>query len=220
MHHLQRHVKAWGASCEYLGFGASAAMKLARIMAVDKLIVALVVGNQEFGPRALSHRSLMAYPDSIEIRERMNALKFRQFYRPTCPTMIEEFVERMFVKPQNIHSPFMSFAPELQDWVQEELPAVRHFDNTARPQTLSATTEPFIHSILKSIPKVLKGGKPVVINTSFNIKGQPIINTVVDSLFMLCDRPQLDYLFIEGYLFALPGNATHSACKLLKEAHD
>ena len=65
----------------------------------------------------------MAYPDSIEIRERMNALKFRQFYRPTCPTMAEEFVPEIFVKPETVQSPFMSFAPQLQDWVENELPA-------------------------------------------------------------------------------------------------
>ena len=107
----------------------------------------------------------------------------------------------------------MSFAPELQSWVGEDLPAVKHFDNTARPQTLSKSTEPFLHSMLESIPKVLPGGKPVVINTPFNIKGQPIINMVEDSLFMLCDRPQLDYLFLEGYLFSLPGNSTIPICE-------
>lgn len=216
-HDLGSHISAWGTACENLGLGEEAATRVAKLLAVEKKIVAVVIGNQEFGPRALSHRSLMAYPDSIAIRERMNELKFRKFYRPTCPTMTEEFVNQTFVRPENVRSPFMSFAPELQDWVEKELPAVKHFDNTARPQTLSASKEPFVHSMLQAIPKVLKTGKPIVINTSFNIKGQPIINTAEDSLFMLCDRPQLDYLFMEGYLFSLPGNSSHPACAAHRE---
>lgn len=208
---LPQRAKAWGA--EYLGMDEEAAIRLAKLMAVEKRIIAVVIGNQEYGPRALSHRSLMAYPESIEIRERMNALKFRQFYRPTCPTIAEEFVGDVFVKPENVNSPFMSFAPKLQDWVKKDLPAIRHFDGTARPQTLSKSQEPFIHSMLMSIPKVRNDGKPIVINTSFNIKGQPIINTVQDTLHMLCDRPQLDYVFVDGYLFELQGNATHKGCR-------
>ena len=165
-----------------------------------KPIIAVVRGRQEFGPRALGHRSLLAVPDSQDMRERMNRLKFRQWYRPVAPMIAEEALEEVFGFKYN--SAYMEFAPKVRDEVRERFPAIAHFDGTARHQSVSHEDEPWVHALLLAVGKLT--GLAALINTSFNSKGKPIVNTVEASLEMLDQLEDLDYVLIEDWLFRAP----------------
>ena len=164
-----------------------------------KPIVAVVIGRQEFGPRALGHRSLLAVPDSHDIKDRMNQLKARQSYRPVAPMIADEALEDVF--GERIESPYMTMAPLVKDDVRERFPALAHVDGTARHQSVGAKDEPWIHALLLAVGK--KTGLAALINTSFNSKGKPIVNTVKECLKMLDELPDLDYVLIEDWLFKM-----------------
>lgn len=165
-----------------------------------KPIIAVVRGRQEFGPRALGHRSLLAVPDSVEMRERLNRVKARKWYRPVAPMIAEEALEQVFGK--RVHSTYMSMAPRVQDAVRAKFPAMVHFDGTARHQSVSKGDEPWVHALLHAVGSWT--GLAALINTSFNSKGDPIVNTVTECLKMLDELPDLDYVVIEDYLFKAP----------------
>ncbi|CAJ1403344.1 unnamed protein product [Effrenium voratum] len=168
-----------------------------------KPIVAVVRGRQEFGPRALGHRSLLAVPDSEDMKVRMNKLKFRKWYRPIAPMIADEALVRVFGR--HVRSPHMERAPRVQEWVKQQFPAMVHFDGTARHQSVGQREEPWIHSLLLAVSKLT--GLAALINTSFNTRGKPIVNSVKESLQMLDTLPDLDYVLIEDYLFTSPAKA-------------
>ena len=174
------------------------AEQLAEILTGPRFpIVAVVRGRQEFGPRALGHRSLLAVPNSNEMRERMNRVKARQWYRPVAPMIADEDLEKAFGRV--VKSPFMSMAPKVLDDIAKKFPALVHLDGTARHQSVGAEDEPFIHALLLAVGR--RTGLAALINTSFNTKGKPITNSVVESLEMLDNLPDLDYVLIEDWLF-------------------
>lgn len=163
-------------------------------------VVAVVRGRQEFGPRALGHRSLLAVPNSLEMRDRMNRIKARQWYRPVAPMIADEDLEKVFGRV--VKSPYMSMAPRIKDDIKEKFPALAHLDGTARHQSVSHEDEPWIHALLLAVGR--KTGLAALINTSFNTKGRPITNSVVESLEMLDNLPDLEYVLIEDWLFKKP----------------
>ncbi|CAJ1409331.1 unnamed protein product [Effrenium voratum] len=159
-------------------------------------IVAVVRGRQEFGPRALGHRSLLAVPDAT-MRERMNRLKARQWYRPVAPMIAKEDLAKVFGR--EVASPYMTMAPRVVEEIRARFPALAHLDGTARHQSVSASEEPWIHALLVAVGRLV--GLAALINTSFNTKGFPIVNTVRESLEMLDKLPDLDFVVIEDWLF-------------------
>ena len=165
-----------------------------------KPIIAVVRGRQEFGPRALGHRSLLAVPDTYDIKRRLNRLKFRQWYRPVAPMIAVEALEEVFGRA--VLSTSMEFAPRVRRAVQSRFPALAHYDGTARHQSVSKDDEPWIHSLLLAVGKIT--GLAALINTSFNSRGKPIVNTVRECLEMLDTLPDLDYLVIEDWIFEAP----------------
>ena len=172
--------------------------------AARRPIVAIVRGRQEFGPRALGHRSLVAVPDSDEVRDRMNRLKHRQWYRPTAPVVAAEAMGDLFGR--NVSSPYMSMAPRVLDATRAKSPALGHLDGTARHQSVEGTDEPWLHALLLAVGRLT--GIAALINTSFNTRGKPICNTAKEALAMLDDLPDLDYVLIDDWLFkrrAAPG---------------
>jgi carbamoyltransferase len=163
---------------------------------------AIVRGRQEVGPRALGHRSIIAIPRNTSMKERMNRIKKRAWYRPTAPVITEESTAQIFENFAGgvpIKSPYMSFAPFLKDWVVDAFPAIAHVDGTARPQTVSASRNPWLHKLLLLIGDMT--GAPILINTSFNAHGEPIVNTVKDTLDLLWNSEDLDFVVIEDFLF-------------------
>jgi len=160
------------------------------------LIVGWFQGRMEFGPRALGCRSILANPCSPDMKDILNArVKFREEFRPFAPAVIEEAASRYFEMDGS--SPFMLLTPRVRPEKAVEIPSVTHVDGTARVQTVSATQQPLFHRLIKSFAEL--SGVPILINTSFNIRGEPIVCTPDDAIkcFMGTD---IDFLAIGPFL--------------------
>ncbi|UCD94242.1 MAG: carbamoyltransferase [Candidatus Zixiibacteriota bacterium] len=141
---------------------------------VEGKIVALFHGPMEFGPRALGFRSILADARDREMKAKINrAVKFRETFRPFAPVVTEESAPEYFESGRP--SPYMLFNFEVKEDKREIIPAVTHKDNTARIQTVNRSGNPPLYDILKSFEK--ETGVPVVLNTSFNLRGRPIVRT-------------------------------------------
>jgi carbamoyltransferase len=178
------------------------AEQLAHALVERGLIVGIVRGRQEAGPRALGHRSLVAYP-SAEAKRKLNVIKAREWWRPVAPLMTLDYAERFFFEPStspSVESAYMSFAPRVSAAASEALPSIVHFDGTARAQTLaSAADEPFVFALLRAIER--RTTHAVVMNTSFNTRGRPLVNRIDHALAMLDDLDDLDAVLVDHFLF-------------------
>lgn len=136
-------------------------------------------GRSEFGPRALGNRSLIADPRSAEMKDKLNSrVKHRQAFRPFAPIVLEERAGEIFEGPGD--SPYMLMAKNVRPEWRDKIPGIVHVDGTARVQTVSASTNPRLHGLLKAFEALT--GVPVLINTSFNVKGEPIVETPQDAV--------------------------------------
>jgi len=136
-------------------------------------------GRMEGGPRALGGRSILADPRSLAARDRVNAaIKFREYWRPFCPSLTIESAARYLVRPAA--APFMILAFEATELAARTVPAVVHVDGTVRVQTVDAATAPRYHALLEAFER--KTSVPVLLNTSFNIKGEAIVCTPRDAI--------------------------------------
>ncbi|MCA9408218.1 MAG: carbamoyltransferase [Candidatus Omnitrophica bacterium] len=182
----------------------------------DQNVVGLFQGRMEFGPRALGARSIIGDARSTEMQTVMNLkIKFRESFRPFAPSVMEEHVSKYF--EHNCESPYMLLVAQVkEDIIKQEsrnttaegieklkikrsdLPAITHVDYSARIQTVSEKTNPMYYNIIKEFYNL--SGSPVIINTSFNIRGEPIVGTPHDAYrcFMCTD---MDYLVINNYIF-------------------
>jgi carbamoyltransferase len=150
----------------------------AQLLASGK-VVGWFQGRLEGGPRALGARSILADPRLEASRDRVNgAVKFREYWRPFCPSMTEEAAQRYLVDCDR--APYMITAHEATPAAATEIPAVVHVDGTARSQTVDRATNPRYRALLDAFER--RTGVPVVLNTSFNIKGEAIVNTPRDAL--------------------------------------
>ena len=163
-------------------------------------IVGWMEGPCELGPRALGHRSILAAPAPTQIRERLNrSVKFREEFRPFAPAVPVEVAHRFFELPRagDRLGRFMSGVfPVRPEW-RQQLAAVTHVDGTARVQVVDATMAPRLHALLQAYG--LKTGVPVLLNTSFNVAGEPIVSSAIEgySTFRRCD---IDLLAAGSYL--------------------
>ena len=165
-------------------------------MVADGLIIAWFQGRAEFGPRALGNRSILADPRRPDMKDVLNAkVKFREVFRPYAPSVLEESCGKYFGSP--VPSPYMLRAyPTLPEFV-DKLPAITHVDGTARVQTVSEQQNPRYYRLIKEFGRLT--GIDCVLNTSFNIRGEPIINTVDEAIKCLMTTG-LDALFVEDFL--------------------
>jgi len=145
----------------------------ARVLA-DGQIVGWFQGRSEFGPRALGNRSILADPRKPEMKDHLNKrVKHRQSFRPFAPIVLYERAKEIFEGEED--SPFMLIAkPVRQEW-KNKIPAIVHVDGTARVQTVREETNPRLYKLLKEFESLT--GVPVLLNTSFNVKGEPIVET-------------------------------------------
>ena len=160
-------------------------------------IVSVFSGGSESGRRALGNRSILADPRNPNMKDIINEkVKHRQWYRPFAPSILREEVDNWFEK--NIDSPYMSFVLKFKEEMGEKVPAVNHFDKTARLQTVTKSDNPQYYNLLKKWQKV--SGVPIILNTSFNDR-EPIVETPDHALkcFLGTD---IDYLYFidEGIL--------------------
>ena len=162
----------------------------------DNKIVAFHRGKTEIGPRALCHRSIFANPTNPKMKDILNyRVKHREPFRPFAPTVIEEEQYKYFDLKDK--SPYMLLATTVKREYRKQLSSITHVDNTARIQSVSKDTEPFVHNFLIELKK--KIGFPIVLNTSFNVAGEPIVESPSDAIntFLLTD---IDVLVIENYV--------------------
>lgn len=143
-------------------------------------VVAWFQGRSECGPRALGHRSILARPDREDLKNYLNKnIKFRENFRPYGCTVVWERASDYFDVPVGFENPFMSFAVPVKAKWKEKLQHVTHVDGTSRMQTLHEKQEPLYYQLLLETEKLT--GMPIVLNTSLNIMGEPILETVEDA---------------------------------------
>ncbi len=162
----------------------SIAETTAEVLAADG-IVAWFQGRSEYGPRALGHRSLLAHPGDADNTERLNDVKGREQFRPVAPMVLEERAGEIFdgVLP----SPYMLFVHRVSDAWRERLPAVTHVDGTARVQTVDPRREPLVARLLRAFDR--RTGLPVLVNTSLNTAGRPMVDSPHDALELFGSAP-------------------------------
>jgi carbamoyltransferase len=145
----------------------------------DNGVVAWVQGRSEYGPRALGHRSLLAHPGHSDNLTRLNDVKGREQFRPVAPMVRLERAAEIFSRGP-IPSPYMLFVHDVAPEWRERIPAVVHVDGTARIQTVDAATEPTLARMLERFEQ--RSGLPVVVNTSLNTAGRPMVDDLKDAL--------------------------------------
>jgi carbamoyltransferase len=158
-------------------------------------IVGWFQGAMEFGPRALGARSILASPISASMQDRLNDIKDREDFRPVAPVVLEEEAANWFLDARV--SPFMLFVFDVKPEKAGRIPAVRHVDGTARVQTINRAQHPVYYDLLKAFHG--RTGVPVLVNTSFNVRGEPIVCTPRDAVSAYFVSP-LDALVIGSFL--------------------
>jgi carbamoyltransferase len=175
-----------------------------------------MAGRMEFGPRALGARSILGDARSPKMQSVMNLkIKFRESFRPFAPAVLREHVHEYFDMRADQESPYMLLVAPVQadkllapsddgrtgvdrvHQVRSQVPAITHVDGSARVQTVDAVRNPRFHAILRAFHE--RTGCPVLINTSFNVRGEPIVNTPSDA-YRCFMNTHMDALVIEGFL--------------------
>jgi carbamoyltransferase len=186
-------------------------------LVADGRVVGLFLGRMEFGPRALGHRSIIGDPRSAAMQSLMNLkIKHRESFRPFAPAVLAERASEYF--DLDVESPYMMFVAEVRDslrrhngqrhvddlrsWVNEvrsTIPAVTHVDYSARLQTVEREQSPKFHAIIEQFEALT--GCPVVINTSFNVRGEPIVCTPEDA-YRCFMRTEIDHLVLGSFVLS------------------
>jgi carbamoyltransferase len=167
----------------------------AALLAQD-FIIGWYQGRAEFGPRALGSRSILADPRGENTKDVVNArVKFREFFRPFAPSVLAEKVGEWFTP--DYPSPFMLLCHDVREDKLGRVPAITHVDNTARIHSVERDVAPLYYDLIAEFEKLT--GVPMILDTSFNIRGEPIVNTPKQALmcFMTTD---MDFLFLGGFL--------------------
>lgn len=164
----------------------------------DNKVVGWFQGRGEVGPRALGNRSILVRPDRPDVKEHLNTkVKFRESFRPYGATILHEYTSEFFEVDRSYQSPFMTFAPKVRPTHLERVAGVVHIDGTCRIQTLMREQNPLYYSLIQEFFKL--SGLPVLLNTSMNIMGQPILETAEDAL-ILFSNSGIDCMVIGEYL--------------------
>ena len=162
----------------------------------DGKILGLVYGDSEVGPRALGNRSIVCDPNIADMKDILNSkVKFREWYRPFAPFCKQEEAQNWFETRNFDNFEYMSYAPRVK---VDTLPAITHVDGTARLQVVTEESHSHFYELLTEFGKI--SATNVLLNTSFNIRGYPILSTIEDALYAL-NNTEMDYVVIEDYLF-------------------
>jgi carbamoyltransferase len=181
---------------------AEACAKGARLIAEGR-VLGWYRGRMEFGPRALGHRSILADPGHPEMRDRINAMvKMREAFRPFAPAVTLREAPRWFEVPAGTEMPYMITTVDVRKEYRNQLPAITHVDGSARLQTVSSADNKEFHALLEAVGKTT--GREMVLNTSFNVKGQPIVNTPQQALETFLNTG-IEFLFLENTLVCRRG---------------
>ena len=163
---------------------------------VSANVIGWYQGRQEFGPRALGHRSILADPTNLKMQDILNAkIKHREMFRPFAPSCLAEKAEEYF-ELEGKESPYMLLVAKVKDSHMGKLPSITHVDGTARVQTVKREDESLYYDLIEAVGN--KNGYYVVVNTSFNVRGEPIVRTPEEAYncFM---RTEMDVLVMGNY---------------------
>ena len=163
-----------------------------------KKIIGIVRGRSELGPRALGHRSIICHAAAPGMKDILNKkVKHREEYRPFAPVVRVEESHKFFnIVGDREDYRWMSFCPEVKEEYREALQSITHIDNTARLQTVNEKNDPFLHTLLTTM--MYANPHPVLLNTSFNLAGKPILNSYKDAID-LWQNSEMDGLVLEDY---------------------
>ena len=165
-------------------------------------------GRFEWGPRALGHRSILADPRRGEARDVVNTkIKFRETFRPFAPSLTAGSAARYFEQPLDRQptAKFMLRTAAVRSAMRDQIPAVTHVDGSARPHLVQREANPLYFDLLRRFGDA--SGHPVLLNTSFNLRGEPIVASAADALSTFF-RSGLDVLYLENYRVAKQGSGT------------
>lgn len=159
----------------------------------DRKIVALFQGRSECGPRALGNRSMLYTPTDPNGKDHINRVKGREFFRPLAASILLEHANQWFDMIGIDESPYMTFAftckPEKKDFI----PSVIHVDGSCRIQTVTQKQNFHYYNLIQEFYKIT--GVPMVLNTSFNLAGDPLVETI-DDAFRTFQKSKIDYLYL------------------------
>lgn len=169
-------------------------ISVAKLLSQDK-IVGWFQGRMEIGPRALGARSILANPTKDRMKEKVDKIKSREDWRPFAPSILYEKKDEYLIRAKE--SPFMTLAFEVGEKIKEKIPAIVHIDNTARPHLVKRDVNPRYWKLISEFEKI--SGIAAILNTSFNIQGEPIVCSPIEALktFYATD---IEYLAIGNFL--------------------
>jgi carbamoyltransferase len=212
---IKAYLDTQGAVYRYYPDEESLCEAVAELIAAEN-VVGHCAGRMEFGPRALGARSILGDARSRKMQATMNVkIKFRESFRPFAPAVLREAVDEFFEMRPNEDSPYMLLVAPVRDekrlpieskgekgldklkQVRSVVPAITHVDNSARVQTIDPERNPRFYKIAQAFQR--KTGCPVLINTSFNVRGEPIVNTPADS-YRCFMHTNMDALVLENYV--------------------
>lgn len=216
-HHILKKPRKWTMPNAYLGMGFSKKEilntliknkdsityknnenipKLAAKLISQGKILGWFQGRAEFGPRALGNRSILADPRNPKIRQVLNETKEREWFRPVAPSIIEKKAKEFY--DSYLPSKYMLMIGKIKPTKKDFIPAVVHVGNSARIQTVTLKDNPIFYRLLQEFEKITK--IPVLCNTSFNRRNEPIVNNPQDAINTFLKCPKMDYLIIGDYL--------------------
>jgi carbamoyltransferase len=156
-------------------------------------IVALFQGGAEGGPRALGNRSILFDPRRPDGKDFVNQVKRREWFRPFAGSCLEEHANEWFDMAGLVDSPYMMFAVDVREDRAEQLPAVTHVDRTCRVQTVNQEQNPHYYDLIQAF--YARTGVPVVFNTSFNLAGEPLVDSMLDAIVTIMNT-DINYLYL------------------------
>ena len=159
----------------------------------NRQIVAIYQNESEWGPRALGNRSILFDPTNPEAKSIVNSVKKREHYRPFACTILEEYAHEYVDMKQLKSSPYMSFAFQCTEKALDEIPALIHCDNTCRIQTVNEEQNKNYYNLIKAMHE--ENGVPIVFNTSFNLHGEAMVETIYDAVHT-CNHSEINHLYV------------------------
>ena len=163
------------------------------LLTTHEQIVGIWQNHSEWGPRALGNRSILFDPRHPNAKNIVNTVKKREHYRPFACTVLKEHASEYFEMLQLEESPYMSFALQCKDKASAEIPTLVHADNTCRIQTVTREQNKNYYDLIKAFGE--KTGTPILFNTSFNLGGEAIVESIYDAIDT-CNRSDINHLYV------------------------
>ena len=163
---------------------------------LNKNIVSLFQGRSESGPRALGNRSILYDPRDPKGKDIVNKVKHREYFRPFAGSILAEHVHEWFDLVDMEDTPYMMYAVKCQEGVEEKIPSIIHVDGTCRIQTVTEEQNENYYKLINEFFK--QTGCPIIFNTSFNLGGEPLVETLDDALRTLSNS-DIEYLYLPEF---------------------